>query len=102
MNDEGDRIEGIALAGVGSSGLGTAALARNVADAYGVDVAGIVTGYGMADVLSEALGGWFFYGTIDRWRLALEQLYERMRDRLSETAAAVRDQSENARTPSSA
>ncbi|MCA9070429.1 MAG: hypothetical protein KDA84_15965 [Planctomycetaceae bacterium] len=69
--EEGDSIQALALAGVGSSVLGTAALARNIADHYGFDVAGIVSGYGVADVMSEALGGWFFYGTTDQfWREA--------------------------------
>lgn len=58
----------IAVAGVGSSILGTAALARNVADALGAPVAGIVSGYGMADLMAEALGGWFLFGAIDRHR----------------------------------
>lgn len=72
MNKEGDRIQGLAIAGVGSSVLGTAALARNVADHYGFDVAGLVTGYGMADVITEAMGGWFFYGYADRFRHTVE------------------------------
>ena len=50
----------LAVAGVGSSVLGTAALARNVADHYEMDVAGVVSGYGTTDVAAEALGGWFF------------------------------------------
>ena len=40
---EGNAVEAIVVAGVGSSVVGTAALtARNVADAYDIDVAGIV------------------------------------------------------------
>jgi hypothetical protein len=46
MLREGDSVRAVVVAGVGSSVLGTAALARNVADHYGIDVAGIVTGYG--------------------------------------------------------
>jgi hypothetical protein len=46
-----DEVEGIAVAGVGSSVLGTAALARNVADAIGGPVAGIVSGYGLTESL---------------------------------------------------
>ena len=56
MNKEGQNIRAIVLAGVGSSVLGTAALARNVADTYNYDVAGIVTGYGSSNLLTEALG----------------------------------------------
>src|SRR5262249_36863409 len=74
MNKEGDDIRAIAVAGVGSSVLGTAALARNVADALDCDVAGIVTGYGMSDVVSEAMGGWLVFGALDRLRLAMEKL----------------------------
>ncbi|MCA9234038.1 MAG: hypothetical protein KDA44_01110 [Planctomycetales bacterium] len=66
---EGDRVEAVVVAGVGSSVLGAAALARNVADHYEMRVAAIVSGYGASDVISEALGGWFFYGAVDRaWR----------------------------------
>ena len=69
---EGNSIEAIVVAGVGSSVVGTAALARNVADGYDIDVAGIVSGYGMADVVVEALGGWYFYGKIDQLRFELQ------------------------------
>ena len=65
-------VEAIVVAGVGSSALGTAALARNVADTYGIRVAGIVSGYGMSDVMLEGLGGWFLYGKIDQLRFDLE------------------------------
>ncbi len=73
MLEQGDRIEIVAVAGVGSSALGTAALARNVADHFKRDVAGVITGYGMADVALEGLGGWFYYGGIDRLRYKMEQ-----------------------------
>ena len=58
----------LAVAGVGSSALGTAAFARNVADAFGEPVAGLVSGYGMADLLAEAAGGWFWFGALNRVR----------------------------------
>jgi hypothetical protein len=66
MNTEGQDIRAFVIAGVGSSVLGTAALARNVADTYGFDVAGIVTGYGGFDLQTEALGGWFVLGLQER------------------------------------
>lgn len=66
LTDETAGFAAIAVAGVGSSLLGTAALARNVADALGAPVAGIVSGYGMADLVAEALGGWLLLGAIDR------------------------------------
>ena len=77
MRAEGRSIKAIVLAGVGSSVLGTAALARNVADYTGWDVAGIVTGYGMSDVVLEGLGGWFYYGGIDRLQFTVDQLVGR-------------------------
>jgi hypothetical protein len=84
MNKEGDNIRAIAVAGVGSSVIGTAALARNVADALQCDVAGIVTGYGMSDVITEALGGWFVFGALDRLRLDLEKVIGKAMSPLSE------------------
>lgn len=55
------------VAGVGSSALGAAALARNLANATGEPVGAIVAGYGMLDLVTEALGGWFLYGVGNRW-----------------------------------
>src|SRR5918997_1454500 len=66
FNEEGQDIRAIVVAGVGSSVYGTAALARNVADTRGSDVAGIVTGYGGSDLLTEAMGGWFVLGLQER------------------------------------
>ena len=79
MTKEGPAIRAIAVAGVGSSALGTAALARSIADALDADVAGIVTGYGMSDMMSEALGGWFAFGAADRIRHTMERAFARMR-----------------------
>ena len=78
MLEEGNRIEVVAIAGVGSSVLGTAALARNVADHYDRDVAGIVTGYGLTDVVLEGFGGFFYYGAIDRLRYEAERRVDRL------------------------
>ena len=62
-----------------SSALGTAALARSIADALDADVAGIVTGYGLSEMMSEALGGWFAFGAADRIRHTMERAFARMR-----------------------
>jgi hypothetical protein len=78
MIEEGDGIKAIAVAGVGSSVLGTASLARSVADSTGWDVAGIVTGYGLADLVVESLGGFFYYGEIDRLRYEFELILDRL------------------------
>jgi hypothetical protein len=66
LDKESQDIRAIVVAGVGSSAYGTVALARNVADTYNFDVAGIVTGYGGSDLLTEAMGGWFVFGALDR------------------------------------
>jgi hypothetical protein len=62
----------VAIAGVGSSALGTAALAANVADALDRPVVGIVSGYGVADVLAEGLAGWFVLRPHNRLRQFLD------------------------------
>lgn len=81
MNKEGQDIRAIVLAGVGSSVLGTAALARNVADTYNYPVAGIVTGYGGSDLITEALGGWFVFGQLDRAANTIETLSTTLPDK---------------------
>jgi hypothetical protein len=50
------------VAGVGSSALGAAALAWNVAKALGEPVVAVVAGFGVADAVEQALGGWFGFG----------------------------------------
>lgn len=72
INHESQDISTIVVSGVGSSVLGTAAFARAVADAIGKPVAGLVSGYGMLDLVTEGLGGWFFYGMVDRSKLELK------------------------------
>ncbi len=64
----------LAIAGVGSSALGAAAFARNVADGLGEPVAAVVSGYGLADVLTEALGGFFWFGALNSIRHVFEPL----------------------------
>jgi hypothetical protein len=64
----------LAVAGVGSSALGTAAFARNVADAFGEPVAALVSGYGLADLLTEAVGGCYWFGALNHIRHAFEQI----------------------------
>ncbi|BAU89640.1 hypothetical protein MPPM_1035 [Methylorubrum populi] len=71
---QGPASAALAVAGVGSSSLGAAAFARNVADALGRPVAAVVSGYGLADVLTEALGGFFFFGGLNSLRHLFESL----------------------------
>lgn len=64
----------IAVAGVGSSALGAAAFARNVADALGTPVLAVVSGYGLADLITEATGGFFLFGQLNSARHLFEWL----------------------------
>ena len=57
----GGDIATLTVAGVGSSALGTAAFARNVADALATPVAAVVSGYGLADLVTEATGGFLWF-----------------------------------------
>ena len=102
LEAEGDEVAGVAIAGVGRSVLGTAALARNVADAVGGDIVGLVSGYGVSDLLSEALGGWFFLGAIDRISHELDLMLEQLNRAatLFEPMAATLLAVSNVRTPS--
>jgi hypothetical protein len=70
----GAGITTLAVAGVGSSALGSAAFARNVADAIGKPVAAVVSGYGLADMMTEALGGFFLFGQLNGLRHMFEGL----------------------------
>ena len=53
------------ITGVGSSALGSAALAWDISVALRKPVLAIVPGYGVADVVLQALGGWFGFGLHD-------------------------------------
>jgi hypothetical protein len=53
------------ITGVGSSALGSAAFAWAISKALGEAVLAIVPGYGMADVMVQAMGGWFGFGLAD-------------------------------------
>jgi hypothetical protein len=74
----GEGVAAIVVAGVGSSAVGTATLARNVADYLRRPVAGVISGFGIADVLTEALGGWFVLGTANTLRNFLARLFDTM------------------------
>ncbi|CAG9236803.1 conserved hypothetical protein [Paraburkholderia caribensis] len=60
-------VDTISVSGVGSSALGSAALAWNASTALGKPVAAIVPGYGLADVIQQALGGWFGFEMYSYW-----------------------------------
>lgn len=65
MNRDGLEIDTLTVTGVGSSALGSAAFAWNASAALGRAVAAVVPGYGLADVMHQALGGWFGFGLTD-------------------------------------
>jgi hypothetical protein len=92
----GTRI--LAVAGVGSSALGTAAFARNVADAFGEPVAALVSGYGLADLATEAFGSWFWFGALNRMRHALEQVDDLFRGKAWDPLATMPPSMNLART----
>lgn len=87
---DGADIRAVAVAGVGSSALGSAAFARNVADAFGEPVAAVVSGYGLADLITEASGGWFWFGELNRMRHQFEQWDDLFRGDPAGSAAALR------------
>lgn len=62
----GTSLKRFSVAGVGSSDVGAAALARTLADFYQEPVGAIVAGYGVADMMQEAMGGWFALGGLNR------------------------------------
>jgi len=53
------------VTGVGSSAYGAAAFGWQVSRALGKPVLAIVPGYGVADMIQQALGGWFVFGLHD-------------------------------------
>lgn len=85
----GSGVRVLAVAGVGSSALGSAAFARNIADAFGEPVAALVSGYGLADLISEALGGWFWFGSLNYACHQFEHLDERARAPMSNGGGAT-------------
>jgi hypothetical protein len=58
-------VEIVTITGVGSSALGSAAFGWDVSKALHAPVLAIVPGYGVADMVLQALGGWFGFGLFD-------------------------------------
>lgn len=75
-SNKGRKVRTASITGVGSSALGTAAFAWNVSSALNEPVAAIVPGYGLADILPQALGGWFGFGVENFLRRAGQQWME--------------------------
>lgn len=70
----GRDVHALAVAGMGGSAIGAAAFARNVADAIGEPVAAVVSGYGLGDIVNEAIGGAFLFGWLGHVRSNLEAI----------------------------
>jgi hypothetical protein len=66
-------VKTVSITGVGSSALGSAAFAWNVSEALGEPVAAIVPGYGLADIVPQALSGFFGFALADHVREFGEQ-----------------------------
>jgi hypothetical protein len=66
FDSPGRNITKFSIAGVGSSDVGAAALARTLSDFTGEPVGAIVAGYGLPDLFSESIGGWFCFGAANR------------------------------------
>jgi hypothetical protein len=67
MSAEGQAVRTASVTGVGSSALGSVAFGWNISTALDEPVAAIVPGYGVADVIQQALGGWFGFGMHTWW-----------------------------------
>lgn len=68
----GREVRAMAVAGIGGSAIGAAAFARNVADAIDAPVAAVVSGYGLGDIVNEAIGGAFLFGWLGHIKSNLE------------------------------
>jgi hypothetical protein len=73
IRSEGHNLRMASVTGVGSSALGSVAFAWNISKALDGPVAAIVPGYGVADVIQQALGGWFGFGLHGWWVKQLAQ-----------------------------
>jgi len=56
---DGAGLHTLTITGVGSSAFGSVAFAWDISAALGEPVAAVVPGYGLADVVPQAIGGWF-------------------------------------------
>lgn len=86
----GRMLEHFAIAGVGSTDLGAVAFARTLADHVGEPVGAIVAGYGVADLLDEALGGWLVFGGANRllrWTRTVEDAAQSLADAMRTSRA---------------
>jgi hypothetical protein len=71
---EGAGLHTLTVTGVGSSAFGSVAFAWDVSVTLGEPVVAIVPGYGLADVVPQALGGWFGFEMYDALQSATQTL----------------------------
>jgi hypothetical protein len=83
------KVRTITVTGVGSSALGAAAFGWNVSSALDAPVAAIVSGYGLADILPQALGGWFGFGVANFLRRTGQQWMQLTAPHLAATGRAL-------------
>jgi hypothetical protein len=69
---DGAKQRTLTITGVGSSAYGAVAFGWDVSKAIGEPVAAVVPGYGLADVVPQALGGWFGFGMYDALQSATQ------------------------------
>jgi hypothetical protein len=69
-SSEGHAVRTLTITGVGSSAFGSAAFAWDASVALGEPIAAIVPGYGVADVVPQALGGWLGFELYDALQTA--------------------------------
>ena len=62
----------MSVTGVGSSALGSVAFAWDISAALGEPVAAVVPGYGVADVVSQGLGGFYGFEGYDLMQTAMQ------------------------------
>jgi hypothetical protein len=67
-------ISVVTVTGVGSSALGSVAMAWNVSETLRQPVAAIVPGYGLADIVSQGLGGFYGFGVYEFMRRLSQEL----------------------------
>jgi hypothetical protein len=71
---DGAGLRTISVTGVGSSAFGSVAFAWNISEAIGEPVAAVVPGYGLADFIPQALGGWLGLEMYDRFQSVTQSL----------------------------
>ena len=72
--EDGKALHTFTVTGIGSSAFGSVALAWDVSKALGEPVAAIVPGYGLADIVPQALGGWFGFEMYDQLQSATQEM----------------------------